>query len=144
VPFSGEPLFGFDAAGRLWYGYTGEPQLHRWSNSREFDLTIGLDLAPSAITAAERDEALAAPGLEEVRMSLGQAGVAEVSAMMPDSKPFLSEFFFDDDGHVWVVRSSEGVWDGSAQIIDIYDLRGTSVATAHVALAVDPRPRARH
>src|SRR5690606_29909586 len=111
--------------------------------SGELDLTLGRDLASTAITAAEREEALAAPELEEIRTRLGQAGVAEISAMIPDAKPYLSGFFFDDEGHVWVIRAPENVSSGGEHIIDIYDLDGALVATAHVALAADPRPRVR-
>jgi hypothetical protein len=42
---------------------------------------------------------------DEVRTRLGQAGVAEIREMIPESRPYLTGFFFDDGDQVWVIRA---------------------------------------
>ena len=143
VPFSGEPLFGFDPEGRLWYGYSGGPALHRWSSSDDIELTLITDLPPMPVTDADRDEALAHEELAEVRDRLGTAGVSEMAGLIPTNKPYYEAFFFDEVGALWIMRAEAGVVDRETRTIDIYDQDGAAMATTSTALAPAPRPRAR-
>ena len=143
VPFSGLPLFGFDPAGRLWYTQTGDHWVHRWSTDGELDLSFGRQLAPTPVTAAARQEALASSEYEELRTVLGQAGVAEMISLIPDVMPYLEGFFFDDESNIWVIRAAPGAPHDVRRTIDIYDAQGTPVGIAHATLEADPRPRVR-
>ena len=145
VPFSGEPMFRFDRTGRLWYTHTARPQVHRWSETGAFDLTVARDpTPPRVVTAADRDSVLAGAEYDQLREGFGQAAIADLSAMIPGTKPTLAGFFFDDRDQLWVVR---GV-DESSQLressIEIYDREGMLAATAHAALAAVPTPRMRN
>lgn len=143
VPLSGEPLFGFDPAGRLWYTHTADTLLHRWTATGQTDLTIGRDLPSGPVTAVDREEALASTGMEELRSRLGQAGIAEMTSLIPDRKPYLAGFFFDDEENVWVIHAARDASDGTDRNVDVYDADGAFVATLRAPLSADPRPRMR-
>jgi hypothetical protein len=143
VPFSGAPLFGFDPQGRLWYNFSGEADLHRWSRSGGIERTLTTDIAPTPVSDADRDEALAREELAEVRDGLGAAGLAEMAALIPANKPYYGSFFFDDTGSLWVMHAEGGGPDAEGRTVDIYDPDGTARATANTALVPSPRPRAR-
>lgn len=142
VPFSGEPQFGFDAMGRLWYAYTGAPRLHRLSSSGDVELTINADIDPAPVTSMDLQEALASDELEEVR-AIGQAAVAKMAGSIPETKPYLAGFFFDDEQRVWVAHAAGYATGSVEREIEIYDLDGTRVGRTRAALAAEPRPRVR-
>ncbi len=144
VPYSGEPLFAFDPQGRLWYNYSGESSLSRWSTSGGIQLTFGPELAPTPVTAVDREEALAREDFAEVRDRLGAAGVSELAGLIPENKPYYAAFFFDDEGSLWVMHSEMLVADPEGRRVDVYDMDGTSRATATTALAAAPGPRVRN
>lgn len=144
VPYSGEPLFAFDPQGRLWYNYSGEASLSRWSTSGEMELTFGPELAPTPVTAVEQEEALAREDLAEVRDRLGEAGVSELASLIPRDKPYYAAFFFDDEGSLWVMHSERRESDPGERTLSIYDMDGVPRATASTALAATPRPRVRN
>lgn len=142
VPFSGDAQFGFDDTGRLWYANTVAPRLHRWSTSGDLDLTVDLDVAPVPVTSADREEALASDALEEVR-ALGQAAIAEMEGSMPENKPYLAGFFFDDEHRIWIAHAAGDAAGSIEREIDIYDVEGSPVGRTRAALALEPRPRVR-
>jgi hypothetical protein len=144
VPHSGEPLFGFDPLGRLWYNYSGEAVLHRWSTSGDIELTIPADVSSTPVTGADQEEALAREELAEVRDRLGEAGVSEMASLIPANKPYYGAFFFDEVGSLWVMHAEANVSDPERRTVDIYDTDGVATATASTALAPVPRPRARN
>lgn len=79
-------------------------------------------------------------------MEAGPALFAEFASVIPDTKPHLKGFFFDDLGNVWVIRSAQGK-HGSGEgtlPVDVHDPTGTLVATARVVLEAEPRPRIRN
>lgn len=142
VPFSGEPQFGFDATGGLWYVHTGAPRLYRSSGEGEVELTVTVDVDPTPVSSVDREEALASDDLEEVH-AIGQAAVAEMAGSIPDTKPYLAGFFFDDEQRVWVINAEGYAAGSSEREIEIYNLDGTPVGRARAALAAEPRPRIR-
>ena len=144
VPYSGEPLFGFDPQGRLWYNYSGETSLSRWSTPGEAPLSFGADLVPTPVTASDVEEALAREALAEVRDRLGEAGVSEMTSLIPDTKPYYAAFFFDDEGSLWVMHSEVGVSDPEVRTVDVYDMDGAPRAVTSRALAAVPTPRVRN
>jgi hypothetical protein len=143
VPYSGEPMFNFDPQGRLWYNYSGEASLSRWSTSGDIELTVSPDLAPTPVTATDHEEALAREDLAEVRDRLGAAGISELASLIPANKPYYATHFFDDDGSLWVMHSEMRVSDPEVRTLDVYDTAGVLRATAATALAAEPRPRVR-
>ncbi len=143
VPFSGHPTFRIDRIGRLWYAQTGEPSIHRWSIQDGIDLTFGRELDPLPVTPAEVQEVLDdSPEFEELR-SMGPSAVAELASLIPDFKPYLEGFFFDDEQSVWVIRTAQGDSGDDMHDMDIYDSSGTLMAVAQAALESEPRPRVR-
>lgn len=144
VPFSGEPLFAFGPAGQLWYAYSAEPQVHRWATSGDFDLTVGRDLRPTMVGAADREEALARAELDEVRSNLGQAGIAEISGLIPEARPFYAGLFLDDAGALWVMHANGDASAERGRTIDVYDTAGTWIATVRSTVAASPTPRVRN
>jgi hypothetical protein len=142
VPFSGEPQFGFDATGGLWYAHTGVPRLHRVSRAAHLQLTVSVDARPTPVSAMDREEALASHDLEEVH-AIGQAAVAEMTGMIPDTKPYLAGFFFDDEQRVWVIHAEGDAAGSHERQVDIYNLDGTPVGRARAVLSAEPRPRIR-
>ena len=143
VPFSGEPVFRMDPSGRLWYAQTGQPLIHRVSISEGIDLTFGRELTPLPVTPSERQEAIDDELSVEDRSLIGQAGVAEFAGLIPDTKPYLQSFFFDDEQSVWVIRAARGDSGDDLLDMDIYSLSGTLMAVAHAALESEPTPRVR-
>lgn len=144
VPFSGEPLFAFGPAGELWYSYSADPEVRRWMPSGAFDLTARRDMRPTMVSPADRANALGRAEFDEVRTNIGRAGIAEISGLIPDTRPFYSGLFVDDTGAVWVMHTGD---DGSAERgrpIDVYDPAGRWVATVHAEVAPSPTPRVRN
>ncbi len=141
VPHSGEPLFAFDPEGRLWYNYSGKAPLSRWSTSGDLELTFSPRLAPTPLTAMEREEALAREELAEVRERLGEAAMSELESLIPEYRPYYAGFFFDDESLLWVMRSQ--ATESEQRTVDVYGVDGARRATATTALAAVPRPRVR-
>ncbi len=143
VPHSGEPLFAFDPQGRLWYNYSGETPLSRWSISGDVELTITPQLTPTPLTAVDREEALARDEFAEVRERLGQAAMSDLESLIPEDRPYYAGFFFDDEGSLWVMRSQGAASEPEQRTVDVYEADGVKRATATTALAARPRPRVR-
>ncbi|MFG0253411.1 MAG: 6-bladed beta-propeller [Phycisphaerales bacterium JB038] len=143
VPFSGEPLFGFDPLGRLWYNYSGDAVLYRWSTSGDVEFTLSTDPAPTPVTDSDREAALAREELAEVRDRLGDVAVSEMASLIPANKPYYGAFFFDDVGSLWVMHAGASASHPETRRVDVYSMDGVPRATASTALAPVPRPRAR-
>jgi hypothetical protein len=144
VPFSGEPLFAVDPQGRLWYNYSGEATLVRLSRTGDIELTVGVDITPAPVTAADRAEAMSEEAFAEVRNRLGEVGVSGMESLIPDHKPYYDTFFFDDEGSLWVVRSEVETSDPGERSVDIYNSDGTPRAFTSLGVAAVPAPRVRN
>lgn len=142
VPFSGEPQFEFDDAGRLWYATTASPSVHQWSPATGLESAIEVDAPALPVTPEDVAEALTDPGLEELR-SLGEEAANRFSDMIPQTRPPIAGFFFGEQGQVWIVHGSELGAATRAHEVSIVAAEGASLGTAQVELTVVPRPRVR-
>jgi hypothetical protein len=141
VPFSGEPVFAFDASGRLWYAYTGGFRVHRWSPSDGLELTLGRELPPEIVTASDREQVLGGADFDELRALGGQQALDEVAQLIPETWPHLAGFTFDEVANVWVLRAMREA--GEERLLDVYGADGTLIATTSAPMAAAPRPRIR-
>lgn len=143
VPFSPEPVVHVDPDGRIWHSSGGEPWVHRSSPDGGADQRIGREVDPPPVTPAERRAALEGEDLEELRRAAGPERFAEFSRLVPETRPPLQGFFFDDEGRVWVLLTPAEPGD-AASPADVYHAGGERVAVARVPLEADPRPRVRN
>ena len=67
----------------------------------------------------------------------------EFANLIPERKPHLKGFFFDDEGNVWIMRSDVEEPGSDANLIDVYDPEGNLIAVTAAALEVEPTPRVR-
>ena len=142
VPFSGEPQFEFDETGRLWYATTASPVVHLWSSDSGLASFIEIDVPAEPVTPQHLEEALANPDFDELK-SLGDAAVNRFSDLVPQERPPIAGFFFDEQGEIWVAHGSELGEGTRSHRVSIFDREGTLVGTAELELTVAPRPRVR-
>jgi streptogramin lyase len=141
IPFSSMPVFRIGADGMLWYAATREPWVHRRSLPDGFEQTFGRAFDAPRVTPAELQEVLRSEDVDRLLSTAGPRAVAEFIGLIPDTRPHLEGFFFDDEENVWIMRSERAA-DGTRPI-EVYEQSGTLVASARAALEAEPRPRVR-
>jgi len=140
IPFTSLPLIRVGPAGRLWHAQTGEPWVYRRDLTDDSERRFGLDLPPVPVT--EADLAAALEPEEELRRVPPPAKYADFVRMIPDTKPPLQGFFFDDVGRVWIVRTNPDP-QSERLSIDVYDSDREWVGRADVGVGLEPMPRVR-
>lgn len=142
VPFSGEPQFEFDHAGRFWYATTASPTVSAWSPGAGLSSEIEVDASVTAVTPEDVEEALAEPDLDELR-ALGDETLNRFSGMIPGTMPPLAGFFFGEGDQVWVVHGSEPGQRTRPHVISMFDAERRLVGTTQLEVTVVPLPRVR-
>lgn len=135
VPFASQPIWRIGPDGNLWYARTGEPWVYRRSLEDATEQRFGRDFEAPPVSNEERQEAIAA-----LAKFIETAGDVDLS-VIPDTKPHLRGFFFDDEQNVWIMRSSDDDPGDDGWPMDVWDLEGNLLGTARGALESMPWPR---
>jgi len=116
VPFAPSLFWRLDPNGVLWFGRSDELRLVQLDPTGDTLRVVERRGVLPRVTAAEKDEALAAEYLEPFH----EAGVVD-RAMVPDLRALWRGLAVDDDGHLWVIRDDP---DGESVAFDVFDPQG--------------------
>jgi hypothetical protein len=96
--------------------------------------TITRDFSPLPVTEPDMEEAR-----ERLESFVRNGGKVDWSKI-PDTKPATDDFFFDDEGNVWVVPVTTQEDDG--RVFDVFDPDGRFLGTVRspAPLSMNPAP----
>lgn len=137
-PFAPQPAWAPRPAGGIVLGEGGAYRLHRIGFDGDTTMTIEVARERVAVSAAERDSALAVLG--ELSAMLGGA-TADRTPTPRAFKPAHGPLFVDDEDRTWVWADLP---DGSGPVWDVFDAQGR--LQGHVRVPVPPsflRPHVR-
>lgn len=112
VPFAGLQEWRMDPDGFVWVGVTDRYRIERHRFDGTVDRVIERDVKPRRVTREQRRSALA--GHEDF---VRQGGRIEASRI-PGTLPVFEDFFFDDEGNVWVMATPERNQPKPADVFD--------------------------
>lgn len=115
VPFTGVPVWAIDPDGYVWIANTAEYRIERHGFGGGTDRVVEREVDPIPVTREDR-----ARVMEENEFFTRQGGRIDLSRI-PDHKPALNEFAFDDAGHLWV---SPVLGAGEAPALDVFTPAG--------------------
>lgn len=116
VPFQGGLLTRFSPTGTYWSLLTDDYRLQEYTIAGDTLRSITRAFTPLPVTAADREQAR-----EDLKWFTDQGGHADWSKI-PSTKPRANNFFFDDEGNIWVaVLSATGE---VGREFDIFDREG--------------------
>lgn len=101
VPFSPGFRVLLSPQGTQWGLFTGEYRMFELSLAGDTLRTIGKAFDPLPVTAEDREAAR-----ESMTWFTDQGGKIDMSRL-PDTKPPVQRMFVDDDGRIWVARTSD-------------------------------------
>lgn len=113
VPFYADEQYVLSPALRIWSTPGGDPsyRLIRWSPPRDTALIVEVERSPVPVDMAAADSIIR--GYEE------RFGTSLDRSKIPEAAPAVRDFFFDDDGRLWVrVRTPA---DDSLRTFDAFD-----------------------
>jgi hypothetical protein len=116
VPFQGFLTWRLSPAGTIWALITDQYRLFELDAAGDTLRTITRAHTPLPVTAADREKAR-----EDLKWFTDQGGQADWSKI-PSTKPRAHNFFFDDEGNLWVAvlsASGEVGWE-----FDVFDPEG--------------------
>lgn len=115
VPFSDDQIWRFDPEGFAWTARTARYRLQRHEFSGDTVRAIELDRRPVRVTSEDLDRVR-----EDYKWFTDMGGKLDPSRI-PDAKPALNAFFFDEKGFLWVVPVQER---GAEPHFDVFDPNG--------------------
>ena len=103
IPFEPRWISRLNPSGGFWRNNTGSYRLTRTGGDGDTLLVIEASLPVLPVTAKDRSAFVqsSTEGSPELR-----SAAEAVAALMTDSKPILEGFFVDDEGQLWVERST--------------------------------------
>lgn len=137
VPFASQPIWRIGPDGHLWYARTGEPWVYRRSLEDGTEQRFGREFEAAAVSKIERDEAI-----EGLARFLAISGDVDLS-VIPETKPHLRGFFFDDADRLWIMRSFEYEQGNDVWPMDVWDAEGNLLGMVGGTLESTPWPKAR-
>lgn len=135
VPFYARPHEVLGPTGEFWSSAAGATTLEvfRWTPRGDTTLIVRSTRRPEAVTAAERDSAMA-----DVRATLAErvAGPPSLDgSRVPATKPPVYGLSLDEEGRLWARITSE---DAEPTRYDVFAPTGHHVETVAIPLRVDP------
>ena len=130
IPYYPNPVSTWDYnAGAIWCAPTGaEYQLFKIAVDRQDTVArIKGSGRPAIVTAEERDSAIAR--VEAFKKRAGDASLDY--SRIPRVKPIIQAAFVDEEGRLWVRRSSD-----VGAVFDLYSGQGKAIATLHLPYPV--------
>lgn len=130
IPYTGGFQWRLSPAGRLWGMLTDEYRLFEITPEGDTLRTIMREFTPLAVTEADMEQAR--EGLESFIRNGGKVDWSKI----PSTKPATEEFYFDDEGNVWVRTVT--VQDDRGRVFDIFDPQGRFLGTVRTPFALAP------
>jgi sugar lactone lactonase YvrE len=135
VPFASQPIWRIGPDGHLWYARTGEPWVYRRSLEDGTEQRFGREFEAPPVSRQERQAAI-----DGLARFLEIAGEVDLS-VIPETKPHLRGFFFDDDQNLWIMRSFQYEPGNDAWPMDVWDPEGNLLGTVRGTLEATPWPK---
>lgn len=132
VPFSAAFRWRLSPAGSIWGLLTGEYRFIELTPEGDTLRSVTRDFDPLPVT---RDDMAAAEA--ELEWFTSQGGKADLSRI-PDTKPGAEDFFFDDQGNLWVFPYTERAEEGTR--LDVFDPAGRYLGRVRLPFALNRRP----
>jgi hypothetical protein len=116
IPFTPAFRWRLHSSGTVWGLLAGEYKLFELDLAGDTLRTVTREFEPYPVTDEELEAAIA-----DLDWFLREGGKI-VEGKIPSSKPPVEDFFFDDEGNVWVVRvtTAEDEW----KVVDVFDSTG--------------------
>lgn len=128
VPYQGFLVWRIAPMGTIWAMVTDEYRLFELDTAGDTLRTITRRFTPIPVTAADRERAR-----EDMKWFTDQGGRIDMS-MLPSSKPPTRGFFFDDERHIWVERTTDG--DDAHPVFDLFDPEGRYLGAIRLPFAL--------
>ena len=116
IPFAPAFRWHLHPSGTLWALHGGEYKLFQLDLTGDTLRTITREFEPYPVTDEELEAAI-----EDLDWFIQEGGKV-TRGKIPSSKPSAEDFFFDDDGNVWVVRITTG--EDEWKVLDVFDRDG--------------------
>jgi hypothetical protein len=116
VPFTPELQWRLEN-GRYWAALTGDYRIFELSWAGDTLRTITREFESQPVTGEDMNRAL-----EDLEWFIENGGKIDRSRI-PNEKPPIEEFFLDDDGNLWVLRSAATEAD-EGRVFDVFDSLG--------------------
>lgn len=135
IPHSASLSWRLTADGDFWSVMTGSYEMARVTGSGDTLRTVTKPFVPVAVTAEEKDSAVA-----RLKWFTDQGGRVD-RGRIPDTKPAVQSFFVADDGHLWVNATRADTAQAN-RVFEIFDPEGRYLGRLHLpfALLTSPLP----
>lgn len=127
IPFEAFEITGVDPSGGFWGAHNQSYRITRTGEGGDTLLVIEAAVAAQRVTDEDRSAYI--EGTVEDRPDLRRAA-AEVAALMPDIKPVLQGLFVDDQGRLWVGRTTP---EDAPDFYDLYSQDGDYLGSVRLA-----------
>ena len=132
VPYQGGLTWQLSRPGTIWALITEEYRLFELAPGGDTLRSIIRAFEPQPVTAADREAAR-----ENLKWFTDQGGQIDLSRI-PETKPPVSSFFRDDDGHIWVARVTTP--EQSGRVHDVFDPEGRFLGTVELPFPLSRSP----
>ncbi|HEX7052241.1 MAG TPA: 6-bladed beta-propeller [Longimicrobiales bacterium] len=132
VPFQGRLTWRISPAGTIWALITDQYRLFEVGPDGDTLRTITRAFEPIPVTAADLEQAR-----EDLKWFTDQGGRVDWSKI-PDTKPPVQTFFFDDEDDIWVERVTSS--DMRGRVFDVFDPVGRYLGAVRLPFALTTSP----
>ncbi len=116
IPFTPSFRWHLHPSGTFWGLLAGEYKLFELNLAGDTLRTVTREFEPYPVTEEDLEAAIA-----DLDWFVRQGGKID-RGRIPSSKPPTEDFFFDDEGNIWVLRVTN--LDDEGRVVDIFDSTG--------------------
>jgi len=127
VPFTARELLAPDPAGDVWRAVSDAYRLTRFAPTGDSSLVVLREYEPVAVTATERDRALA-----RYRETFRERGTPLDESPVPAVHPALHGMWVDDRSNLWVMSVTG---DTAATPVDVFDRTGRYLGAVRTTMS---------
>ncbi len=127
IPFEAFMITVVNPSGGFWGAHSASYRIARMDEGGDTLVVIEAGLAGQRVTDEDRSAYI--EGMVEVRADLRRVAEA-VAALMPDRKPMLQGLFVDDQGRLWVQRTTP---EDAADFYDLFSQDGGYLGSVRLA-----------
>ena len=136
IPYQGAFGWVFSAHGNLWTLATTSTktyELVETTSGGRILRRVTKELEPIPVTSADRVQAR-----ENLRWFTNQGGTIDLNRI-PGHKPVVRQFFSDDDGNLWVMRTTI-TSEEEGTLFDVFDAEGDFLGEVRFPFALEINP----
>jgi len=130
IPFTPQFHWHLHPSGTIWALDGGRYRLVQLNADGDTLRTITREFEPYPVTSAELESAIA-----ELDWFVQEGGKI-VRGKIPSSKPPAEDFFFDDQGHIYVIRVT--TLEDAGKVLDVFDPDGRYLGEVRLPFRIRP------